>query len=322
VTPTYTWTFTPTPIGQFAVSVNVYNSAGEVVKTILVRHFAQPINNISLPSNMITTLNGPGSTIQIYYQGVLMGTWDGSNNSGSPVSNGTYQIQVDNANPAGVVTSVSQQVMVNRKLSDATVNIFNSAGEVVKKLYQVVADSTNSEMTSVDLSTNILHPSTSTLLGQLNSVQILVMTSSSTAVTLSWNGTNDLGSVVTPGQYEIEVHWDGGQGGLLDITRDILVTAGSGSGAVIARPNLLAVNKGITTTTFDGSSIPNAASLKVTLYTVAGQLVTVVSGSSGTALAAWNASGVASGIYIATVEVVDMNGNIIRQQRLKVLVIH
>ena len=251
-----------------------------------------------------------------------MGTWDGSNNSGSPVSNGTYQIQVDNANPAGVVTSVSQQVMVNRKLSDATVNIFNSAGEVVKKLYQVVADSTNSEMTSVDLSTNILHPSTSTLLGQLNSVQILVMTSSSTAVTLSWNGTNDLGSVVTPGQYEIEVHWDGGQGGLLDITRDILVTAGSGSGAVIARPNLLAVNKGITTTTFDGSSIPNAASLKVTLYTVAGQLVTVVSGSSGTALAAWNASGVASGIYIATVEVVDMNGNIIRQQRLKVLVIH
>jgi len=144
ITPTYTVTLTPTPVGQFTVSVNVYNSAGEVIKTILVKQFVQPVNSISLPSNMITTLNGPGSAIQVYFQGVLIGTWDGSNNNGSPVSNGTYRIQIDTASPMGLVTSVSQQVMVNRGLSNATVNIFNSAGEVVRSLFQEVADSNGS----------------------------------------------------------------------------------------------------------------------------------------------------------------------------------
>jgi flagellar hook assembly protein FlgD len=307
-------------VGQYTVSVNVYNSAGEVVKTIFVKQFIQPVNSISLPSNIISTLTGPGSTIQIYYQGVLIGTWDGSNNSGNPVSNGTYQIQVDNTGVSGVVTSVSQQVMVNRQLSNVTASIFNSAGEVVRNLYQVVADSTSSEMTNVSLSTNTFQPGIPVTSSQLNSVQILVMTSSSTAVTLSWNGTNDTGSVVTPGRYEIEVHWDNGQGGELNITRAILVLAGTGSGGmVVARPNVLA--KGITETTFDGSSVPNAMSLKVNLYTISGQLVTVV-GPSGTATALWSATGVASGIYIASVEVMDGNGSVIHQQRLKLLVIH
>jgi hypothetical protein len=322
ITPTFTWTSTPTPVGAFTVRVNVYNSAGEVVKTIEVVHFAKPVNSLDLPSgNVITTLTGSGSTVELYFEGVLIGSWDGSNNSGNPVSNGAYEVKVDNIDPSGVVTSVSQQVVVNRDLTQAEVNIFNSAGEIVKKLYQTVSNSSGSEMTNVNLSSNVLNPGVSKFSGETGIVQILVMTSGS-PITLEWDGTSDSGKIVTPGVYVIEVHWNNGQGSLLDITRDILVASDTGSGAVVARPNELISNKGTMTTTFDGTAVANAASLKVEIHTLTGQLIAVVSNSPGTVTAPWNASGAASGIYIAVVSVLDAQGNTIHQQRLKVLVIH
>jgi len=321
ITPTYTPSFTPTPVGQFAVSVNVYNSAGEVVKTILLKRFAQPVNNISMPSNTITSLTGPGGTIQIYYEGVLIGTWDGTNNNGSPVSNGDYRIQLDSAGPNGVVTSVSQKVMVNRGISTASVNVFNSAGELVRNLYQEVQDSNDSQMTSMNLSANVFRPGISTAAGSPN-VQILVMTSSSATVTLLWNGMNDTGMMVTPGQYAIEVHWTNGQGGVSDIKREILVMAGSGTeGVVVARPNELLINKGISTTIFDGSKVANSTSLQVKVFTVTGELAAVLVSSSGTPMISWNATGMASGIYVASVQVFDGNENMVHQQFVKVLVL-
>ncbi len=322
ITPTFTWTFTATPVGAFTVRVNVYNSAGEVVKTIEVVHFAQPVNSLSMPAgDVITTLTGTGSTVQLYFEGVLIGSWDGSNNSGDPVSNGAYEVKVDNIDPSGVVTSVSHQVIVNRNLSQAAANIFNSSGEIVKRLYQTVSNSTGAEMTNVNLSSNVLSPGVSKFSGKVGVVQILVMTSGS-PVTLSWDGTSDAGNVVTPGVYVIEVHWNNGQGSLLDITRDILVAPDAGSGAVVARPNELISDKGTMTTIFDGAAVANASSLKVEIHTLTGQLVSVVSNLPGTLTAPWNASGSASGIYIAVVSVLDGQGNTIHQQRLKVLVVH
>jgi len=176
-------------------------------------------------------------------------------------------------------------------------------------------------MTSVNLNTNIFRPGTSTSAGPSN-VQILLMTSNSAAVTLLWNGTNDTGTVVTPGEYTIEVHWDNGQGSASDIKREILVMAEIGpTGMVVARPNQLLINKGVSTTIFDGSSVTNAVSLKVNIYTILGELVTVIA-SPSTPMTSWNATGIASGIYIASAEVLDGNGGVIHQQFVKVLVIH
>jgi hypothetical protein len=319
ITQTSTPTFTPTPVGQFAVSVNVYNSAGEVVKTILLKHFVQAVNNISTSSNSITSLTGPGGVIEIYYEGVLIGAWDGSDNSGKPVSNGTYRIQVDSTSTTGVVTTVSQQVLVNRGLATISVNVFNSAGEVVRTLYQEVQESNDSQMTSMNLSTNVFRPGSSPALGASN-VQILVMASSSATVTLLWNGASDAGTMVTPGQYSIEVHWTNGQGSVADIKRQILVMAGSDEvGMVVARPNELMMNKGINTTTFDGSKVANAVSLKVKVFTVTGELVAALSSPPGIPMISWNATGLASGIYISSVQAFDGSDNMVHQQFVKVL---
>jgi hypothetical protein len=324
-TPTITLTFTPsftaTPVGQYTMKVNVYNSSGEVVKTIEVVKVLKPVTSITLSSKTMTVLQGPGSTVQVYFEGSLIGVWDGTDNAGGPVNNGTYEIKIDNVDPNGVVTSVEQPVVVNRGLSSASVNIFNSAGEKVKNLYQVVADSTADEMTNVNLSTNVLRPSLAVSAKPSSEVQILVMTSGS-AVTLSWDGTGDSGTVVTPGQYEIEVHWTNGQGAVEDIVREMMVMAGSESGSVVARPNELFTANGITTTLLDGSSVAGAASIKAGIYTVSGELVTVKTSPAGTPMVSWNGTGMASGIYIASTQVFDGNGNMIHQQFVKVLIRH
>lgn len=306
--------------GQYTVSINVYNSAGEVVKTIPIKSYSVPINGITLStSNLITTLQGPGSTIQIYYNGTLIGTWDGSNNSGNPVTNGNYVIKVDSTSASGTVTSVSQQATVNRALSNITANIYNSAGEVVRTLYNVVSDGNNSQMTNVNLSSPVLQPGST--IATAATLQIIVV-NSGTPVTLTWDGTNNQGTVVTPGSYTIQLNWDNGQGSTTDISRTVLVTGGGGvSGTVVAQPNVLEPSQTLTTT-FNGMGVTNAWAVNVKIYTIAAQLVASIQGTPGTQTAYWTATNIASGLYFAVVEVEDANGGVIEHQTLKLLVLH
>jgi len=313
-----------TAIGNFTVKVNVYNSAGEVVRSIKVEAFTEPISNITLSTtNMITTLSGPGSTINILYNGFVIGTWDGTNNSGAPVANGEYQVKIDNVDSSGTVTSVSQAAMVNRSLSKVEVDIFNEAGEVVRKLYNVVANATNSSMTNVSLSTTVIKPSlsapASVSSGSINYVKIMVEDSAS-PVTLVWDGSGDSGALVSPGEYQVQVHWTDGNGGTSDVTRTIMVLPSAGvSGIAMARPNVLNPAKGMVTT-FDASGVSNASSLKIRIYTTTGELVRTI--TSASTQVPWDASGVASGIYIANIEIDNASGGMINRQFLKVLVAH
>jgi len=311
-----------TVIGQFSVSVNIYNSAGEVIKTIPIQQFSTAINNIVLSTtNTITTLTGPGNSIQILYNGYVIGIWNGTNNANQPVSNGSYRVQVDNISTSGTVTSVSQTAIVNRDLSSVEVDIYNGAGEIVRKLYNVVDNATSSNMTNVILSTTLLRPNPSNIPSSPTASQLQILVQDTISpVTLTWDGTDNDGTYVTPGQYEIQVHWTNGSGTTTDITRTIMVLPAAGvSGIAAAIPNVLGGKNG-TTTTFNANGVLNASSLKVKIYTITGELVQ--SFVSGTTTAIWNASGIASGIYIAVLEIENANGGIVNQQRLKILVLH
>jgi flagellar hook assembly protein FlgD len=325
-----------TVIGNFTIKVNIYNSAGEVVKTITTEEFSEPINNITLSTtNTISSLKGVGSTIEILYNGFVIGTWDGTNNSGLPVTNGQYKVQIDNVGASGVVTSVAQNAIVNRSLSNIEADVYNSSGEVVRKLYYVVDDPVGSNMTNVTLSSNVLRPSLNahtsisggttytaptTVISYDTTVETIYIQTSGTPVTLVWDGTNNGGTIVTPGEYTIEVHWNNGSGQTTDISRQVLVMANTSiSGAAIARPNVLGPATTLTTT-FDASSVLMAAGLKIKIFTVTGELIQSFSAASTTA--PWSAAGLASGIYIANIEIDNANGGVINQQRLKILVIH
>jgi uncharacterized repeat protein (TIGR01451 family) len=310
-----------TVIGNYTVNVNVYNSAGEIVKTILLKQFTQPITNVQLlSSDLISTLQGAGSEIDLVYNGTVISIWDGTNGANDPVTNGKYHLQIDSISDTGVVTSVSQEVMVSRKLATITVKVYNGAGEVVRTLYNVVDDPVGASMMGVDLSAAVIKPGTAAT-GTVPSQERVIIQTSGTPVTLLWDGTNDAGTYVTSGNYQIEVHWNDGAGQTTDITKQMMVMAGSGTtGLVIARPNVLNAAHGMTTT-FDATAVSGAYAIKTSVYALSGELVEVLQSAPGTLTVDWDATGKASGLYIAVVEVQTPQGGTVSVQRMKVLIL-
>ena len=309
-----------TVLGTYTVRVGVYNEAGELIKTVLVKQFSEPVNSITLEaSNVISSLHGQ---VDIYFEGNYIGTWDGTNSDGQPAENGQYNLKVDSVDASGVDVSTTQPVIVNRSLYKATILIYNEAGEVVRHLYTYVDDPGQQTVGQVTLSTKVIAPSGVATSGTPNTVTITL--SNGTVVT--WDGKSDTGSYVTEGQYFVEVHSSDGQGGETIVTTKITVqgqNVGLGLGTLAAEPNVINGKSGTTVVTFTMKNSGMSLSLRASIYTLAGELVKVEQGTAGEpAVVSWDTAGMASGLYLAVVEEQGANGGGIQRQILKILVVH
>ncbi len=324
--PTITSSVAVTVTGTYIIRVNIYNSAGEVIKSIDLQRFSEAVNNIVLsPSNTITTLSGPNNSIDIMFNGYVIGTWDGTDNSGKPVSNGSYEIKIDSASNTGLVTSVSQRAIVARALTSVSGIVYNSAGEAVRSLYSMVDDARGLIMNDLVLSSDTIKPNAAgavTASGGTPSQVVIVIQTSGSPVTLIWDGTNNNGVCVSPGVYSVNINWNDGSGHTQNISREITVlTETMATGAAVAKPNVLNSANGMTAT-FDATNVSGAYSIQVQIYTMAGEKVRTLSSFHGFPQVGWIATGMASGIYVASVNIQNAGGGTIGTQRLKVLVLH
>lgn len=302
--------------GQYIVKVGVYNEAGELVKQISIQEYTQSVLNFTLgPDNVISGMQAP---VSIYDNGQLIGVWDGSNSSGNPVSNGVYYVKVDNSTSTGVVSSTTQQVTVSRSLTVVVVNIYNEAGEVVKKLLSYVSDPKGNVLTGVALSSSKIEPNNQTGSG-IPSMTTITITSSYGAVSLTWDGRNDQGNLVTNGQYFVEAHLASGAGGDQTITRQISITSNGTleSEKVYAVPNVLTDSSRVTTIQLN-SATPYTLNAKV--YDLDGELINTLSGTAGSNSVIWNSRGTASGLYLVMVDLMNSNGGLVKRQVLKIVV--
>jgi len=305
-----------TVTGNYTVRINVYNEAGEVVKTILLKQYSQPIQNVSLQNS--DTLVSINDKINIVYQGQVIGTWDGTDNSGSEVTNGKYYIKIDNIDTDGVATSVTQVAMVARHLAHVTVNIYNDVGEVVRHLDNVLADAVNLP-TDVSLSSGLISPSYQG--GGANSTLTITLSNGTTVV---WDGRNDSGQIVQNGQYFLEMQSTDGQGGSSTITKQISVYHGglnlTGTPVVVyPNPDSQRVNGPVLQ--FVGTP---GLTLRINIYTIAGELVQAgITGQPGSGQATWDFSGrvLASGLYLADIEMTDSQGGFQRQVT-RIVIVH
>ncbi|HEY5039691.1 MAG TPA: hypothetical protein VIJ93_11515, partial [bacterium] len=302
--------------GQYTIKIGVYNEAGEMVKEVLIEQLSQAINNINLQPAVITSLHGQ---IDIYYQGALIGTWDGTNNTGDPISNGIYHIKVDSVDSVGAVQSVTQDATVSRVFYKTTILVYNEAGEVVRHLYTYLDDPGKQAVLSMQLSTAFIVPGAT----QVGAIPNQVAITLSNGTIRYWDGKGDTGAYLENGQYFIEVHSKDGQGGETLVTQRVSLedfNAASGVGTVIAQPNMIQPG-GSTLVTFKTNSAM-VLTLQVSLYTLAGELVMTIPGDSGTNQALWDTKGVASGLYLALVESRNASGGLAARQTLKVVVLH
>jgi flagellar hook assembly protein FlgD len=304
--------------GDYNVLINIYNGAGEVIKTFPAEQFGQAINNISIGStNVMTCLNCP---VTIFYGNYPIGVWDGTTNNEQPALNGTYYVKVDSVSPSGTETSVTQPVIINRAFYTIDANVYNEAGEIVRHMFAYVSDPAQQLVTSAILSSNVLEESYQPVSGQPSVVTV----SLNNGVSMVWDGKSDSGSYVGNGQYYIEILSTDGHGGssMLNETIVVLGNAGTGTQGVYAQPNILTVASGVTSTSFHVKSNLNL-SVDAIIYTIAGELVDEVGPAGGNSTLSWSAQGHASGLYIAVVEARDPATNgLISRQTTKFLVVH
>lgn len=322
--PTDSWTprptFTPTPTftaAPFTVKVGVYNEAGELVKELLVASFSQSIDHITLSAGAaVTALQGTGSTVGIYFQGRLIGTWDGTTSAGLPVSNGVYHIQAESSDSFGVVATTTQQVTVSRPVARMTLTVYDEAGEIVRHLYQTMGDPAFGSVSDLDLSSTVIQPSASP--GAPTRAQIVIEWSPGTPVTLSWDGRADSGKGVTAGKYFLEAHWDDGQGRNGTLIKTLTVEGGTAGPGVSVGPNPFQAGSGSQAVFRAGSTEP--LTLAVAIYTLAGERVKVLEGDPGSNQAFWDGTGVASGLYLAAVTLKDSQGRFMGRQVIRLAV--
>jgi flagellar hook assembly protein FlgD len=306
-----------TVVGNYTVMIDVYNEAGELVKTLPVKQYTQSIPSFSLePGNTLVSIN---DKIQIVYKGLVLGTWDGTDNNGGEVTNGKYYIKLDNIDVFGTVTTITQVVKVSRNLAHLTVEIYNEAGEVIRHLDSVTADAVTLS-TGVNISAGTIVPS---FQGGMNSAVTITLTGGTTLV---WDGRNDAGQFVSSGQYFVEVTSNDGQGRDSTITKEINVTSRSTNltgtpVTVYPNPDSVRVNGSVIYFVANGST---GLTLKVKIYTLAGERVlTDIPVLPGAGFAKWDFTNqaMASGLYLADIEIIDAQGGL-QRQITKILIVH
>lgn len=307
--------------GVYTVRVGVYNESGELVHEILVTRRSERIEDFDITQDLV--ISGLNDPAVVMVDGVPLVTWNGDNRNGDPVSNGIYHLKIDNVDAYGVVHTVSQEITVSRAIAQVSVKVYNSAGEVVRELFTRMDDPCApppapcpNPLAGVQASTRVLNPVAS---GTPGPNQVLTITSQG-GLNLQWDGRNDAGRVVQNGHYEVEVNYIDGRGGSETVSLGVVVQeAGKGplEDAVTASSNLL--TGGQTTTTIQVAR-PEPYDMRVSLYNVAGELISSKTvNSSGTNQATLNFSGLSSGLYFAIIDLYETGtGRFILRKTLKV----
>jgi len=293
-----------TVVGDYTVNIAVYNSAGEVVKEITVAKYSQSVDQVTASQDAV--IDHVGDVVNLVWKGQVIGSWDGTSGSGQPVGNGEYYVKIDNVDSFGAETSVTTNVTVDRSLSTVTVKVYNESGEVVRTLYSQTAGPVDG-VTSVTLSSDTIQPGPQPTPGVPQTLGIVM----SNGTTLVWDGRSDGGDFVGNGQYQVEVSVNDGKGNNTVVVKSVSVlSAGNSAGDVVVAPNVLTAANPKADVSVSGSL---ALTLRVTVYTVAGEKTYSAVGQGGSGHVTLDSSVLSNGLYIVVVDLSDLSGHIDRK---------
>lgn len=318
-------------VGSYLVQMGVYNSAGELIKTITT--FESPLA-ISSFSESVSVLKTNSDIAQFVFDGVTLGSWDGTNINGVKVTDGVYMVKVDSTDPFGVTTTVTNNVVVSIPQSTLDIAVYNEAGEVVKsftpaELATMLGGASGTLLPSdynvglVKVSTNVLSPT----YGSTSSTNNILTVTMGSGRSFTWDGKGDNGNILSSGIYFLEIKTMGPNSGSQQTTLPVRVinNGQNGIAGVVMAPNPINLNnttQALFMITMGSATVDN---VKIKLYTLAGELLgqTLESQPGTPGLVAWDLTGknIASGTYIAVIEM-NYNGGIIGRKVLKVVVVH
>jgi len=194
------------PPFPYILNIDIYNEAGEKIRTLISTRASDILRSATLLENeneieMITTdkqlkikLEGI-ETPDTINQGQSIFIWNLKNDSGQFVKNGVYYIKISEKDSYGHTDLIIKSINVLDVIDFVTVNIYNSAGELVKTIRNPIQNLPN----KLNISINDL------ISVEKNKNEILLYYGDNAENYVIWDGLTEQGLLVTSGIYEIQV---------------------------------------------------------------------------------------------------------------------
>jgi flagellar hook assembly protein FlgD len=297
------------------VQITIYNSAGEAVRTIA----NAPVSNLSgsvvvLFNNAPATVYDPtDGLLKIELPGLLTPgqngstefDWDGSNTGGQQVSPGSYYIKVSTTDAYGRIQTQVVDITVMENQVYTRLSIYNSAGELVRRMQ---INSAPSALISLGVDDVVA-------VGKGNTGVAIAY---APGQVITWDGNNDEGRTVDSGVYEVRVEISTGDGYVVAASKSVTVLNAGKQGVfgdVATYPNPVEISGGILQVMHITWQATGTGHMTIQVNNMAGELVskfsaTLESGASAWTLMTPSGQNVASGVYIMILEGAKDTGEI------------
>jgi hypothetical protein len=299
--------------------VSLYNSAGERVRMLFDGRVQYAASDLDLSGSLLLTgmvpvgLNLHGAA----YSGSGSLAWDGANDAGQSVASGTYTFKVEFAKPDGSIVAVIKTVQVQNVDGQQTLEVFNSAGELVARhsLSGAAAEGNSLRLGSATLVTGSLADGSA-----MGGLDIYMKTPAGPEALWTWDGRNAQGAWVNSGVYTLQLtHTYPGGRREVEVKSFTVLRGLDGDlpgGQVVAVPNPV---RGEASPTLRFAPAPGFG-LEARLYNLAGEAVGQVQGDAGTGSLTFGGPDLASGTYVAVLRFTEGGGQR-RLVRLKVAIV-
>lgn len=273
----------------FAVSVTVYNSAGEKVRELFVGG-AQ-----ALPARWIGDAGAVNEAdpVRFAFPGWLSDgsqavVWDGADDAGAQVSDGIYTVVLAARDPFGSVTTLSAAVQHLSVPQGARLSVYNAAGELVAW----------SQLSATAKASGFSLERPSIASGE--KLQARVDTAGGSTLLDIWNGCNAAGEPVDSGVYIVTLEMPSGSGRITE----------SHSVNVLKAPPGASIELHLAPDPWRSGQAawllyPAAPGRRVLLrlYSLAGELVGTAADAGGTGRVRLPDTGFAGGIFLVRVTI-------------------
>jgi flagellar hook assembly protein FlgD len=300
------------------ITIRVYNSAGEVVRTIIVAGTNNPMGNVvtDINGNPAVTTLGYGDLMNITIPGVeldgsaLSVAWDSKTDGGQLAASGAYTVRIDQIDTYHRDTAVIIPVTVIRNETYVQLNIYNSAGELVRSIinYNFVFPAGAGPATGVSMDVPALILSNK---GVSAPVQIRFGTPVNDF--MLWDGKNNSGMAVSSGVYVAKI---------LIKTESMLIAVASSNVTVLKLDGGFLSDIKAVPNPYDGTGngielrwgANDTGTVVISIYNIKGELVRVINEKLETGRAMWDittskGNQVSNGLYIAVLQGASNSGN-------------
>jgi flagellar hook assembly protein FlgD len=305
------------------IIIKVYNSAGEVVRTVAKSPaYGLMVKGIfTISGDPQKSILGYGDTLQIALPGVSstqggaddVFTWDGKNDGEQTVSSGAYYVAVEQVDPYGHITTLTRDVTVMITESIVWLNIYNSAGELVRTI--TAFNRIDPEKIRLAISANATEMAVPSVIviRKDNMVPVVINYGDGLTDNLTWDGKNSFGRAVDSGVYELQVVVKTEMGMAIVAEKSVTVLEETGSmiSALKAVPNPYhGKGKGIS---FQWGAVQDG-NITVLIMNMAGEHMKtlkakVIDGSVFWDLTTDSGAPVPTGLYVVEFEVLSSDGH-------------